>query len=68
MNWWPDLRRAFQKKKNKSALYPCFVSHMDEVTSNTKESNRTIMKMNNVFIGMNKNTGKYPLDALETIE
>lgn len=45
--------------KGSAALYPCFVAHLDEVTSNTKESNRTIKKLNNVFIGINNNTGKY---------
>ena len=54
-----DANKNIFITKGESSLYPCFVSHMDEVTSNTKESDRTIMKMNNVFIGMNKNTGKY---------
>lgn len=43
--------------KGQSELYPCFVSHTDEV--NAIQSNRTVLELNNVFIGINKNTGKY---------
>ena len=43
--------------KGESKLYPCFVSHMDEV--NTIQTNRTIIKLNNVLVGLNANTGCY---------
>lgn len=43
--------------KGQSELYPCFVSHTDEV--NAIQSDRTVLELNNVFIGINKNTGKY---------
>jgi len=43
--------------KGESEIYPCFVSHMDEV--NAIQTNRTIFKLNNCLIGLNMNTGAY---------
>lgn len=43
--------------KGQADLFPCFVSHLDE--ANAMQSNRTILKLENVYIGINKYTGKY---------
>lgn len=41
--------------KGESDLYPCFVSHLDEV--NSIQSNRTILRLNNCLVGINVHTG-----------
>lgn len=41
--------------KGQSEHFPCLVSHMDEV--NAIQSDRTIIELNNHFIGINANTG-----------
>lgn len=43
--------------KGESELYPCFVAHMDSV--NAIQSDRTVIRLNNCYIGMNLNTGEY---------
>lgn len=53
-----DEKGNLMVTKGTTDFYPCFISHLDEVTSNTKESNRSILELNNVLIGINKNTGK----------
>ena len=43
--------------KGESNLYPCFAAHMDSV--NSVQSDRTIIRLNNCYIGINLNTGEY---------
>lgn len=43
--------------KGEAELYPCFISHMDEV--NVIQSDRTVIKLNNILIGLNAKTGAY---------
>lgn len=43
--------------KGESSIYPCFVAHMDSV--NSIQSNRTVMRLNNCYIGINLNTGEF---------
>lgn len=52
-----DEKNNLLVTKGQAELYPCFVCHTDEV--NSIQSDRTIIKLNNCYIGINKNTGKY---------